>query len=179
MALSKEALKQGLLGVFNDVETGKIKISSPSFPPPPGMCSEIASSLAEAYHAWVKTSPAMAGALLLVVDGNVGALKTSLVAPLMAGWGPGFSLYWTSAVFTNAGFIPANLVVPTSLATAAAGITADIAEMMNPAKLLAGLTPKSKEETADALATILEKWTKSLQVLSTDTSGTTLIVQVI
>jgi hypothetical protein len=165
MTLLQNTLQLNLLNVFNDLRDGKKKVAYPSVPPHPSTPNEVCAALAEAYDNWVISSVAMAGALTIVSPGMKSALQTSLVAPLLSGFGPGFAAYWSPVVFAGPGFIPANPVIPISTAASAAGITADMSDMMNSNK-----SPQSLEEVSFNLSKILCSWTTKLQVLATTTS---------
>lgn len=163
MPLSKNVLKNNLIYAFNNIKTAKkpeFKVQLAPLQPP-----AVAREFAIAYHRYA--AMATAGALPLQISrGSIDALAGPLMTiPLWAGWGPGFLAYWTPVAFTGPGFLPANPILPPTIAAGAGLITAEIlAGILNPTNMTSSNT---EEAVADKLATILHKYTTQLQVLAT------------
>lgn len=163
MALSKSALKSGILAAFQ-----KIK-SNPGQALAPNMSLPVARELADAYHTYAST--AMAGSTTITIPGQASTLAGVLSSvPLFLGWGPGMLAYWSPVMFGGPGFIPSNPTV----AAAIVGATAEIALLLPPNII----TIRTEEEFAEKLSTILDRWTKLVMVVTTTTTPTPVVLVV-
>jgi len=169
MPLVKDDLKNRFIKIFNDVETGVLKIDvlpapMPLMPPP------LAAAFAQAYHEWAMT--AMAN-VMHPSPGVPDVIAAQLVlVPLMAGWGPGTIAYW-SMVSWNLEGIATGVTIAANMAAVSAQLLAEIFTPPFPNNS----SPKTKEEFADKLATILDMHTRMIQVTQTDLStGNTAVV---
>ena len=155
MALSKQLLKSLLLVAFEETK------ADPGSNSLPLMSSQVADRLSKAYDSYAKS--AMAGGMLIItVPGQQSSISSLLSSmPNMSGWGAGLVAYWGSIMFGGAGFIPTNPTIP----VAALGASAEISLLMPPNQMA-----QSEDEFLEKLSTILDSYTKLVQVTATTTS---------
>lgn len=161
--LSQELLKNNLKEAFSTIKANPGPLTAPLMSP------IVSSQLANAYHRYAIT--ATAGPLVQVVSGNPAVLASQLSAlPMMGGWQTGLVLYWTPVMFTGPGFIPLNPIVPASLSTAGAAISALLAESFS--------TSMSEDVFCLRLSGVLHTVTSGLIVTSTTISTPPVIAPV-
>lgn len=165
MPLLKNDLKDKFVKVFKDVEDGVIKIEQPPGGLPiPLMSQKLADALAKAYHDWA--AGALAGGMS-PSGGVPGTISAALVlTPLFAGWGPGTVAYWTAVIWALPG-----TATGVTIGASMVKVSADILAQLFTPPFPNSSSPKTKEEFADKLATILDSNTKAIKVTMTTTAS--------
>lgn len=161
MPLSKGALSEKFVQVFQNVELGRISLGKAVGPL---MQEPVANALARAYHTWA--GDALAGGMT-PSGGDPSVIAGPLIGvPLMAGWGPGVTAYWTAVVWATP-TVSTGVSIPATLSKISLDLVAQLftPPFPNPS------SPQSKEEFADKLAGILFDNTTAMMVTMTVTAG--------